>query len=130
MLSYQIYALIVLLVVQSFYRPVQSKFDATELKATYQQAISIENDEEDTVTSQVTSEKDDDENIGGKGGHRGRTLPSNLLYSIPKKDEHSILGRAVLTTPHRRMQAVRIAPGPRPSFLCTYCMFRCPRKPI
>mmetsp|Transcript_21337 Transcript_21337/g.31667 ORF Transcript_21337/g.31667 Transcript_21337/m.31667 type:complete len:663 (-) Transcript_21337:501-2489(-) len=31
-------------------------------------------------------------------------------------EERAILGRAVLTTPHRHMPALRISPGPRPSF--------------
>lgn len=35
-------------------------------------------------------------------------------------EEQAVLGRAVLTTPHRRMPAIRIAPGPRPSFLSKY----------
>lgn len=33
-----------------------------------------------------------------------------------RSDERAILGRAVLTTPHRRMPAIRIATGPRPPF--------------
>ena len=37
---------------------------------------------------------------------------------LTRNEDFSILGRAVLTTPHRRMPAIRIAPGPRPSFLC------------
>ena len=123
MLFYQIYVLIVLLVIQSLCRPVQSNYDAIQLKATYQQSPPSESIEEVTATSEVNSEKDEDENIGGKVTDKGSSLPSNLLYNIAKKDEHSILGRAVLTTPHRRMQAVRIAPGPRPSFLCKYVSY-------
>ena len=37
---------------------------------------------------------------------------------ISRSEEKAILGRAVLTTPHRRMPAIRIAPGPRPPFMC------------
>jgi Mg2+ and Co2+ transporter CorA len=33
-----------------------------------------------------------------------------------RSDERAILGRAVLTTPHRRMPAIRITTGPRPPF--------------
>ena len=36
---------------------------------------------------------------------------------LNRNEEKAILGRAVLTTPHRRMPAIRIAPGPRPPFL-------------
>lgn len=36
---------------------------------------------------------------------------------LTRTEEKAILGRAVLTTPHRRMPAIRIAPGPRPLFL-------------
>lgn len=35
---------------------------------------------------------------------------------MTRSDERAILGRAVLTTPHRRMPAIRIATGPRPPF--------------
>ena len=35
---------------------------------------------------------------------------------MTRSDERAILGRAVLTTPHRRMPAIRIAAGPRPPF--------------
>lgn len=46
-----------------------------------------------------------------------RTIGASSAWGVTRKDEKSILGRAVLTTPHRRMPAVRIAPGPRPPFL-------------
>jgi len=36
---------------------------------------------------------------------------------MTRLEERAILGRAVLTTPHRRMPAIRIAPGPRPPFI-------------
>ena len=44
--------------------------------------------------------------------HSTATIP----HPMTKYEERAILGRAVLTTPHRRMPAIRIAPGPRPSF--------------
>lgn len=48
------------------------------------------------------------------------TSITESLYSIKssmsKSDERNILGRAVLTTPHRRMPALLIATGPKPSF--------------
>jgi hypothetical protein len=44
------------------------------------------------------------------------THAANLPHPMTKYEERAILGRAVLTTPHRRMPAIRIAPGPRPSF--------------
>ncbi|GFH51415.1 hypothetical protein CTEN210_07891 [Chaetoceros tenuissimus] len=48
------------------------------------------------------------------------TSITESLYSIKssmsKSDDRSILGRAVLTTPHRRMPALLIATGPKPSF--------------
>ncbi len=39
---------------------------------------------------------------------------------LTRNEEKAILGRAVLTTPHRRMPAVRITPGPRPPFLSEF----------
>lgn len=48
------------------------------------------------------------------------TSITESLYSIKssmsRSDERNILGRAVLTTPHRRMAALLIATGPKPSF--------------
>lgn len=48
------------------------------------------------------------------------TSITESLYSIKssmsRSDERNILGRAVLTTPHRRMTALLIATGPKPSF--------------
>ncbi len=41
----------------------------------------------------------------------------NRQQRMSRSDEGSVLGRAVLTTPHRRMPAVRIAAGPKPSFI-------------
>eukprot|EP00979_Chaetoceros_neogracilis_P006314 scaffold1275_cov247-Chaetoceros_neogracile.AAC.6 len=44
--------------------------------------------------------------------------PNHFQYHrhMTRSDERAILGRAVLTTPHRRMPAIRIATGPRPPF--------------
>jgi hypothetical protein len=39
---------------------------------------------------------------------------------LTRNEEKAILGRAVLTTPHRRMPAIRISPGPRPPFLSEF----------
>lgn len=47
-----------------------------------------------------------------------KTIESNNDNNgVHKQIGKSVLGRAVLTTPHRQIQAVRIAPAPRPSFL-------------
>ena len=43
--------------------------------------------------------------------------PFYRRHHLTRSEEKAILGRAVLTTPHRRMPAIRIAPGPRPPFL-------------
>lgn len=56
---------------------------------------------------------DDDEQHAPKSTTHATTLP----HPMTKYEERAILGRAVLTTPHRRMPAIRIAPGPRPSFM-------------
>lgn len=50
--------------------------------------------------------------------------PSDFFHLHPmhknRNEEKAVLGRAVLTTPHRRMPAIRIAPGPRSPFLSEF----------
>jgi Mg2+ and Co2+ transporter CorA len=47
------------------------------------------------------------------------TANVHFMYKrhLTRSDERAILGRAVLTTPHRRMPAIRIAAGPKPPFI-------------
>lgn len=85
----------------------------------FEQIASVsDNSEEDADSNNHTNEASinvnkDEIDISSKQTYS--SSPPHLRFNS-WKDERSILGRAVLTTPHRRMLAIRIAPGPLPSF--------------
>mmetsp|Transcript_1211 Transcript_1211/g.2203 ORF Transcript_1211/g.2203 Transcript_1211/m.2203 type:complete len:664 (+) Transcript_1211:256-2247(+) len=74
------------------------------------------NDETDSASKMTypsTAENETEITVGT----RTQASYSPQHQRMTRSDERAILGRAVLTTPHRRMPAVLISTGPRPLFV-------------
>jgi len=69
----------------------------------------VESQHPDSIINDEQTSRTNHLNFHDRHSHSHRHLTRN--------EERAILGRAVLTTPHRRMPAISIAPGPRPPFL-------------